>query len=94
MSTYRSTSDEDILTVRSAYGASISYISADATACAASPQILGDAVIASNVEFTVMTDKVCNGDCGFVRPGSVAYRELLSCLAKGYYTNKTVCRWI
>lgn len=94
MSTCRSTRDEGILTVPSAYGASISYISANATARAASPQILADAIIASNVEFTIMTDKVCNGDCGFVRPGSVAYREFQYYLTTGYCTNKTLCRWI
>ncbi len=58
------------------YGASLSYLSADGTKGASSPQILADITIGSATEFTVMTDDICKGDCGFVRPGSVAYREL------------------
>jgi hypothetical protein len=62
---------------------SLSYVSADGTSGAASPEVLTDIKICSNVEVIIMTDRICNGDCGFVRPNSVAYREsamlLLSC---------------
>lgn len=64
-----------LLTAISVYGMSLSYLSADGTTGAASSQVLADTTIASNVEFTIMTDNVCNGDCGYVRPNSVAYRE-------------------
>lgn len=65
----------DTLTVCSQYGASLSYLSSDASCGAASPQILADMVVPSDTEFVIMTDRECNGDCGFVRPGSVAYRK-------------------
>lgn len=58
------------------YGASLSYLSEDGTRGASSPQILSDSAIGSATEYTMMSDDICNGDCGFVRPGSVSYREL------------------
>jgi Putative TOS1-like glycosyl hydrolase (DUF2401) len=54
----------------------LSYLSASGTAGASSPQILIDITIGSATEYTIMTDRICNGDCGFARPGSVAYRKL------------------
>jgi hypothetical protein len=60
----------------SVYGASLSYHSADGTRGSSSPQILSDSTIGSATEYTIMTDSICNNDCGFVRPESVAYRKL------------------
>jgi hypothetical protein len=56
------------------YGSSLSYISADASAGASSSTCLANTLIPSNKEFVMMTADQCSGnDCGFVRPGSVAY---------------------
>jgi hypothetical protein len=53
---------------------SLSYLNSAGTGGAASASVLADVVVPSNNEFTIMTDTVCaNGDCGYVRPGSVAY---------------------
>jgi len=61
--------------VISTFGSSLSYIDSKGSACASSPQILQDILVPSEKEFTIMSNKSCsNGDCGFVRPGSVAYR--------------------
>lgn len=55
-------------------GSSLSYASADGQSGVASPEVLADAMIDDNVEVILMTDKPCaNGDCGTVRPGTVAY---------------------
>ncbi|TGO65514.1 hypothetical protein BCON_0002g00990 [Botryotinia convoluta] len=56
-----------------AYGASLSFVNSSGTGGASSPQILADATLPSNEEIVVMLDKECNNDCGYVRPGSVAY---------------------
>ena len=63
-------------TPSSTYGQSLSYASADAQNGASSPQILAkDLTIPSNKEVVIFSDRKCeNGDCGFVRPGTVAYR--------------------
>lgn len=51
-------------------------MSSDAKAGASSPQVLRDVTVPSNTEFVVMSDDACkNGDCGFVRPDTVAYRK-------------------
>ena len=64
------------LTLFSTWGNSLSYASADGTTGSASPQTLADTLIGDDVEFVVMTDNPCaNGDCGTVRPGTVAYRK-------------------
>lgn len=59
-----------------AYGASLSFVNSSGTGGASSPQILADAILPSNEEVVVMLDEECNNDCGYVRPGSVAYRKL------------------
>lgn len=56
-----------------AYGASLSFVNSSGTGGASSPQILADAILPSNEEVVVMLDEECNNDCGYVRPGSVAY---------------------
>ena len=56
------------------YGNSLSYLNSDGNGGSSSPSVLSDKLIASNEEFTIMTDKECSGDdCGYVRPGTVAY---------------------
>jgi hypothetical protein len=61
------------------WGNSLSYASPDGTTGSASPQTLGDTMIGDNVEIVIMTDKPCSsGDCGTVRPGTVAYRKSIS----------------
>jgi hypothetical protein len=59
----------------SVYGNSLSYSSSDGCTGASSPQILKDFTLPSNKEIIIMTDKKCNGDCGYVRNGGVAYRK-------------------
>lgn len=61
----------------SIFGSSISYVSSDGTDGAASPQILADTIIPSDKEVVIMSGHKCQGDCGFVRPNSVAYRKYL-----------------
>ncbi|EER40757.1 conserved hypothetical protein [Histoplasma capsulatum H143] len=56
-----------------ALGNSLSYASTDGCNGAASPMILADKLLPDNKEIVIMTDKPCNGDCGTVRPGTVAY---------------------
>ena len=56
------------------WGNSLSYASADAKAGSASPQVLANTLIEDNAEVIIYSDKPCQGnDCGFYRPGSVAY---------------------
>jgi len=60
----------------SKFGLSLSYSSPDGTAGSASPNILEDVMLPSSAELVIMTDKACsNGDCGYYRPGNVAYRK-------------------
>lgn len=55
------------------FGNSLSYASEDGTTGASSPQVLSNTQIGSDVEVIIMSDKECDGDCGYVRPGTVAY---------------------
>ncbi|KAA8574864.1 hypothetical protein MFRU_002g04550 [Monilinia fructicola] len=56
------------------YGASLSFVNGSGTSGASSPQILADTTLPSDAEVVVMLDQECsNNDCGYVRPGSVAY---------------------
>ncbi|KAF7846363.1 hypothetical protein BT93_L4498 [Corymbia citriodora subsp. variegata] len=56
------------------YGNSLSYASASGTTGASSPQVLSDVQLGSNVEVLIMSGTECeNDDCGYVRPGTVAY---------------------
>ncbi|OAX79865.1 hypothetical protein ACJ72_05815, partial [Emergomyces africanus] len=54
-------------------GNSLSYASEDGCSGSASPTVLNNKMIPDNQEVIIMTDKPCNGDCGTVRPGTVAY---------------------
>lgn len=58
------------------YGPSLSFINGNGTGGASSPQILADTTLPSDKEIVVMLGEECNNDCGYVRPGSVSYREL------------------
>lgn len=63
----------------SKFGLSLSYSSPDGTAGSASPNILEDVMLPSSAELVIMTDKACsNGDCGYYRPGNVAYRKFVA----------------
>ncbi len=54
----------------------MAYASCNAQNGAKAPEILEkDLLIPSNKEVIIFSDKKCNGDCGFVRPGAVAYRK-------------------
>ncbi|EEH46326.2 uncharacterized protein PADG_02424 [Paracoccidioides brasiliensis Pb18] len=54
-------------------GNSLSYASEDGCSGSDSPKVLKTKMIPDNKEVIIMTDKVCNGDCGTVREGTVAY---------------------
>ncbi|KAF1810645.1 hypothetical protein P152DRAFT_366171, partial [Eremomyces bilateralis CBS 781.70] len=54
------------------FGNSLSYANSDATGGSSDSQTLTKA-LKSNQEVVLMSDKECNGDCGFVREGTVAY---------------------
>lgn len=59
----------------SKFGASLAFSNKKGTGGASAPQILADTTIPSDAEVVVMLGKACEkGTCGFVRPGSVAYR--------------------
>lgn len=60
----------------SKFGASLSYASCDAKTGAASPQILANSMLDDKVEVIIFSDKKCKDDCGYIRPGTVAYRML------------------
>ncbi|KEQ69102.1 hypothetical protein M436DRAFT_56675 [Aureobasidium namibiae CBS 147.97] len=55
------------------FGNSLSYSNSKGDAGASSPQVLADTQLASNDEVIIMSDKECDGDCGYVRDGQVAY---------------------
>ncbi|QSZ37493.1 hypothetical protein DSL72_008591 [Monilinia vaccinii-corymbosi] len=55
------------------YGASLSFTNDHGTGGASSPQVLADITLPSDSEVVVMLDEECKNDCGYVRPGSVAY---------------------
>ncbi|KAI9648242.1 target of Sbf [Ciborinia camelliae] len=56
-----------------AFGASLSFVNGSGSGGASSPQILADTILPSASEIVVMLDEECKNDCGYVRPGSVAY---------------------
>lgn len=57
------------------FGASLSYAAASGTGAADGPQILANTMIPDNSEVIFFSDKPCKDDCGYTRPGSVAYRK-------------------
>ncbi|KAI1774701.1 putative TOS1-like glycosyl hydrolase-domain-containing protein [Hypoxylon cercidicola] len=56
------------------WGSSLAYANEDGSGAAASPTILKEGTIADTSEVIIASDKECKGDCGTVRPGSVAYK--------------------
>lgn len=59
----------------SVWGSSLAYANEDGSGAAASPTILKAGTIADTSEVIIASDKECDGDCGTVRPGSVAYSK-------------------
>ncbi|TIA39737.1 hypothetical protein D6C78_03037 [Aureobasidium pullulans] len=55
------------------FGNSLSYANSKGDAGASSPQVLADTQLGSNEEVIIMSDKECDGDCGYYRDGNVAY---------------------
>ena len=57
------------------FGNSLSYASSDGTYGSTDSQILADTTLPSSAEVVIMMDQKCDGDCGYVRPGTgdVAY---------------------
>ncbi|RDL42493.1 uncharacterized protein BP5553_02472 [Venustampulla echinocandica] len=56
------------------WGSSLAYSNSKGSGGASGPEILDDVVIRSANEVIVMLNKKCeNGDCGYTRPGGVAY---------------------
>ncbi|KAH8880072.1 hypothetical protein GQ53DRAFT_788904 [Thozetella sp. PMI_491] len=58
----------------SAFGNTLSYINAQGTDGAASSTTLADTTVPSGHEFSVFMDQPCDDSCGFIQPGSVAYK--------------------
>ncbi|KAK3336132.1 putative TOS1-like glycosyl hydrolase-domain-containing protein [Cercophora scortea] len=56
------------------FGNTLSYVSADGLGGAAEPQTLAATVVPSGKEFAIMSDEPCDESCGYIRPGSVAYK--------------------
>ena len=62
------------------FGNSLSYASSDGQSGASSPQILEDTTLPSSAEVVIMTDRECSDDdCGYTRPGTVAYHGFDGC---------------
>lgn len=57
----------------SCFGNTLSYANSDGKTAAQSPQVLNQVTIPSNSEVILFTAQQC-GDCGYVRPGTPAYR--------------------
>ncbi|KAF2498516.1 hypothetical protein BU16DRAFT_504893 [Lophium mytilinum] len=57
----------------SSFGNSLSYASSDGTTCANVSTPFSGNLSTSDVELAVFTDQVCNGDCDYTRPKSVAH---------------------
>ncbi|KAG4440986.1 hypothetical protein IFR05_003550 [Cadophora sp. M221] len=57
------------------FGSSLSYVNSEGTSGSTSPQVLADTIIPSGNEIAIMTGEECKThNCGYSRPGSVAYR--------------------
>ncbi|RMZ81211.1 hypothetical protein DV737_g2628, partial [Chaetothyriales sp. CBS 132003] len=60
--------------VDEAFGASLSYASANGLTAASGPTILSDVQLGDGTEVALFSGQICSGsDCGFYRPGTVAY---------------------
>ncbi|KAI9810055.1 MAG: target of Sbf [Phylliscum demangeonii] len=57
------------------FGNSLAYAAADGKTGSATPQVLDDMTLPSNTEVIFFSDEKCGDDneCGYVRPGTVAY---------------------
>ncbi|KAG7292614.1 hypothetical protein NEMBOFW57_002649 [Staphylotrichum longicolle] len=58
----------------SAFGNTLSYINADGTGGASSPTIVNDTTLLSSHEATLLTDQPCDASCGYLQPGTIAYK--------------------
>lgn len=57
-------------------GNSLSYVDSMGTTGSSTLQQLANVTLASNKEVVLMSGRSCDdGQCGYVRPGSVAYRK-------------------
>ncbi|OIW24064.1 hypothetical protein CONLIGDRAFT_564799, partial [Coniochaeta ligniaria NRRL 30616] len=56
------------------FGNSLSYLDSTGTTGASSPQVLSNVTIPSVKEFSIFSDEPCDESCGYVQPGSVAYK--------------------
>ncbi|KAI2604684.1 putative TOS1-like glycosyl hydrolase-domain-containing protein [Hypoxylon sp. NC1633] len=56
------------------WGSSLAYANEDGTKAAASPTVLKDCRISDENEIIIASDQECDGSCGTVRPGAVAYK--------------------
>ena len=58
----------------SCFGNTLSYASCDGVKGASTSQTLGNVLIPSNNEIVAFTSEPCDSSCGFVRPGTPAYK--------------------
>ncbi|KAK3300872.1 uncharacterized protein B0H64DRAFT_421849 [Chaetomium fimeti] len=64
------------------FGNTLSYVNADGTGGAANATTLKDTTLLSSKEVALFTDEPCDGSCGYVQNGSVAYNTC-SCWSTG-----------
>lgn len=58
----------------STFGNTLSYVDSTGTSGTSSPQVLSNATIPSAKEVAIFSDQPCDESCGYVQPGSVAYK--------------------
>lgn len=58
----------------STFGNTLSYVDSTGTTGAASAQVLSNTTIPSAKEVAIFSDEACDESCGYVQPGSVAYK--------------------
>ncbi|EAQ92800.1 hypothetical protein CHGG_01035 [Chaetomium globosum CBS 148.51] len=56
------------------FGNTLSYVNADGTGGSPNATILKDTTLVSSQEVSLFTDEPCDGSCGYIQNGSVAYR--------------------
>lgn len=56
------------------FGNTLSYVDATGTTGSSSPQTLSNVTIHSAHEISIFSDAPCDESCGYVQPGSVAYK--------------------
>lgn len=57
-----------------AFGNTLSYVDSTGTTGSASSQVLANTTIPSAKEVAIFSDEACDESCGYVQPGSVAYK--------------------